>query len=625
MADQIIDKRTVAIPGPVGQVSPSLQQLHDETMGYRDQAQTYAAGTQVLQDSAVAALVRGSGALTRSALLGMLRADVFDPRDFGARVDGVLTTASADASSGHIQLPGVSLSASDVGKRMAVAGAGRLDRGDGHSQYGNDGVLIGTISSVVSEHVCVLDNPVVSDVQDAKAVYGTSDSPALQSAFDACRAHGGGTVVIPSGIMIVDRQLHVFGGLTVQGANSWASSVYPVMEMPGTYDIASNAWLYVLEGEDIGSFWCRDFHLDAFAMGIAPGGAGTSSVKPLQIHNVINGGIQHCYVENTPSTAIPFDNGRGTSLIEGNLVVNPGRLAKPNGQSAGCAGIGVGTPVTPYDDAGNRFTSTIRDNAIYGAWSDKKNIFGDDYAGANYGIFVENQKTTGTPDAMSAGVTIAGNTVWHCRRGIGLGGGLGPRVTGNEVISCGALIALDNGSYFPGAPSLLALIEGNNLRNAIDPANDGTMGDGVLIEYLAGRTNYPNLYAAIRGNVINTCAHAITVRMMDTTTMIRGISIQGNTLTDCSTNLYVTGKDSSAYVNGAAVSNIIFSNNMLGKLNGLNNIVLSTKVARIVIVGNCWSTSDYIRTSETLATANQPDKLIVLGNDDDNGFKKLKP
>ena len=41
--DQIIDKRTVAIPGPIGQVTPSMQQLHDE-------ARTYAANTKALQD-----------------------------------------------------------------------------------------------------------------------------------------------------------------------------------------------------------------------------------------------------------------------------------------------------------------------------------------------------------------------------------------------------------------------------------------------------------------------------------------------------------------------------------------------------------------------------------------------
>ncbi len=59
--DQIIDKRTVAIPGPIGQVTPSMQQLHDE-------ARTYAANTKALQDDAVTGLLTDTTSTTRATL-----------------------------------------------------------------------------------------------------------------------------------------------------------------------------------------------------------------------------------------------------------------------------------------------------------------------------------------------------------------------------------------------------------------------------------------------------------------------------------------------------------------------------------------------------------------------------
>lgn len=68
MPDQYIDKHTVAIPGPVGDITPKAREALDGTVKARDEARKYAAGTRTLQDQAVAGLVSGEGPQTGAAL-----------------------------------------------------------------------------------------------------------------------------------------------------------------------------------------------------------------------------------------------------------------------------------------------------------------------------------------------------------------------------------------------------------------------------------------------------------------------------------------------------------------------------------------------------------------------------
>jgi lysophospholipase L1-like esterase len=68
MIDQIIDKRTVAIPGPIGTVTPQVQALHDETKAWRDQTEAFAGSTVALQDQAVSSLLLDPSSKTNDAV-----------------------------------------------------------------------------------------------------------------------------------------------------------------------------------------------------------------------------------------------------------------------------------------------------------------------------------------------------------------------------------------------------------------------------------------------------------------------------------------------------------------------------------------------------------------------------
>lgn len=75
MVDQIVDRRTVAIPGPIGDVTPEARQARDEARAARDEAQkarddALNAAEKGVQDGTVARLIRSKESLTWRALHG---------------------------------------------------------------------------------------------------------------------------------------------------------------------------------------------------------------------------------------------------------------------------------------------------------------------------------------------------------------------------------------------------------------------------------------------------------------------------------------------------------------------------------------------------------------------------
>ena len=67
MVDQIVDKRTVAIPGPIGTVTPQVQALHDEAVQAAQTATTMSATTVELQDNAVSILLNDDDSATSAS------------------------------------------------------------------------------------------------------------------------------------------------------------------------------------------------------------------------------------------------------------------------------------------------------------------------------------------------------------------------------------------------------------------------------------------------------------------------------------------------------------------------------------------------------------------------------
>lgn len=66
--DNLTSKKTTKLIGPIGDVTPEVQQLHDETAGYRDQAQTFAGQTVENLDTGVSTLIQNRDSQTFDAL-----------------------------------------------------------------------------------------------------------------------------------------------------------------------------------------------------------------------------------------------------------------------------------------------------------------------------------------------------------------------------------------------------------------------------------------------------------------------------------------------------------------------------------------------------------------------------
>lgn len=96
MVNQIIDRKTVAIPGPIGDVTPALIDARDAAIAARNEAEGFASTVVAVQDSAVASLVADPASLTSGELAAtekasdIRRASVVSVMDFGARPDSGL-------------------------------------------------------------------------------------------------------------------------------------------------------------------------------------------------------------------------------------------------------------------------------------------------------------------------------------------------------------------------------------------------------------------------------------------------------------------------------------------------------------------------------------------------------
>jgi hypothetical protein len=98
------------------------------------------------------------------------------PEEFGARCDGVaLDDVAITASTSTLAATGASFTSADVGKTIAVYGAGVIGNGFAH---------VTTIQAVTSSTQVTLAANASTTVSGSRAVYGTDDSAAIEAALD---------------------------------------------------------------------------------------------------------------------------------------------------------------------------------------------------------------------------------------------------------------------------------------------------------------------------------------------------------------------------------------------------------------------------------------------------------
>jgi len=172
--------------------------------------------------------------------------------DYGAVGDGKSVTATVTISSGspNLTATGASFAPGDVGKLIAVQGAGA-----------SGGILSTTILSYTdATHVVLAANAGTAVSAASKLVtYGTNDTAAINSMIAAQNAAGNGYAYWPEGVYCVTSLSNLSADATWEGAGPWASWI---KTYSASADVVSAS----------GQLTMRDMGMDAAAPSFKTGG-----------------------------------------------------------------------------------------------------------------------------------------------------------------------------------------------------------------------------------------------------------------------------------------------------------------------------------------------------------------
>lgn len=483
----------------------------------------------------------------------------FDPRDFGAKVDGkVITDAGMTSGSAVLSSASHSFTAADIGKAIGVVGAGTVS--GNYTTNANDGKLVSTILSVASGNA-TLANVAVNTVAGATAVFGTPDDDAIEDAQDAASAAGGGTLYIPAGRMIVTRPLALKSYVEWAGAGRDISWVDVIFSAPNTGG-GTLEWLHSgAAGREIGLHF-HDWAIEA-QFHIRPSGYATS-LKPLNVYGIDRCSIERMQLRNFPATAIPFDSPRDGVYIANNLIVNPGRLFDG---TAGGSGIGIGV-----SKDGNPSSCVVIGNTIIGVGSPTTSPAG------NNGIFIENQDGTGAP---TFGFRIIGNYVQGMTHGIAENGAGHTIIADNVVVNCYEGITVSR-TILTGAYAGEDTIIHHNAILGWAPGSSVSKGILVNISRAAG-TDYGN--ARVLHNTI-TDRTGRGIVLVGATSNPTGIEVRGNRVRKTTLTGIHLSVTSVSFVNLIIADNDVDTVGTAATASDNNGIRLAGAVSHLTLTGN---------------------------------------
>ena len=379
------------------------------------------------------------------------------------------TTAAMTADSAALAVSGYTFTDADVGSTVGVAGAGVVSAD--YTVAANDGVLVGTILSV-SNGIATLSVAATNTVSGAQCVFGFPIDTAIAAAVAACRAAYAATgisgqVVIPQGNYIAVASLPIGSGVGFRGAGRTITRVFVVKIVSDANDSTTASWIRKANGESAllyDRINMNDFALDGTFF--AASGTYGPDMKMISMSLTSNSTAQRLEITNNPSTALGFDESENCLLAD-NIILNPGRLAKPNlttGSSGGSGiGIAVGSAAAATARGGRGLSMIVRNNFIRGNWTVANGVNGTGRAGIN----IEASSNTTAPTTYQNGITIEGNVIEGFFNGIVDSGGQGTVVRGNIVRKCtNGIKAGTNGVSTGGLPRDMQIV-GNDVSDCI--------------------------------------------------------------------------------------------------------------------------------------------------------------
>ncbi len=432
----------------------------------------------VRSDALIAESVDGTSSLVDGAGNSILNLD-FPVASYG-RITPAKKYATAAMTSGSavLSVVGYAFTDADVGSTVGVLGAGVVSAD--YTVAANDGVLVGTVLST-ADGVATLSVSATNTVSNAQCVFGVPIDTAIAAAVAACRAAYAttgisGQVVIPPGNYIAVASLPTGSGVGFRGAGRTNTRVFVVKVVADANDSTTASWIRKADGE--GSALYDRINLNDFAVDgtyFAAVGTYGPDMKMISMSLTSNSTVQRLEITNNPSTALGFDESENC-LIADNIILFPGRLARPNlttGSSGGSGiGIATGSAAAATARGGRGLSMILRNNFIRGNWTVANGVNGTGRAGIN----IEASSATTAPTTYQNGILIEGNIIEGFFNGIVDSGGQGTVVRGNIVRKCtNGIKAGTNGVSTGGLPRDMQII-GNDVSDSITISTANAVG-----------------------------------------------------------------------------------------------------------------------------------------------------
>jgi hypothetical protein len=211
----------------------------------------------------------------------------------------------------------------------------------------NDGVLVGTILSVSGE-TAVLSVAADKSATDCPCIFGHTIDDAMAAAVQQCRddyAIDGvtGVVKIPGGQFVASTSVGISSGVTVAGLRRDASHVYVVKITDNADDVNKSAWLRRAGGGSSIRYTSVNIEqLSLIGTFMAASSGYAADMKMIHMNTTDASYVRWCRIVDNPSTALGYDDSTDCELAF-NLIIRPGRLARPSlNIQGGAGGSGIG-------------------------------------------------------------------------------------------------------------------------------------------------------------------------------------------------------------------------------------------------------------------------------------------
>lgn len=444
----------------------------------------------------------------------------FNIERYGAPKGKMLTDASMAAGSNVLHSASHDFTSADIGKKIGVLGAGPISTD--YAVLANDGVLVTTIASV-SDGDAVLTDAAVTTGSGMRAFFGFPIDEAFLAASAAATASGGGNVFIPAGLWLASETMNYQAtNIMISGAGRAHSIVYyvhtGVANSNSTTPCFRGLGPGILDGGKPGASF-KDFTVDGQFF-VSTGG-WSSEMKLIQLTQTVDAILKDLAILNCPATAIGYDlSSRCT--IEGNTILNAGRMAPISAAFSGAAGSGIGIAIEKDSPIAS---CIIRDNFITGA-------YGNPVGGGRTGIHLEG--VYASTDAPSGSYIVSGNIISGFSIGIRDSGALGTIISDNIIHSCQWGIQLGTKGAATSRLPLDTIVEGNVIRDLVNRFAPSGTSYGILIstQTTTDETAGPEGRFLVQGNSIaRVPGHGVYLR--GDPYPLNHVRIENNSIRDC--------------------------------------------------------------------------------------------